>query len=156
MTLTETLLILAHLADPTPHTGYGWRVDEQLTDRDTAHTKLCTLTYGTPAYWHAHDSRAAAEAKLAVLFDVPLRGLPEIDDDWALGDLELPAQPVMAAADEPAELLTCEACERRADDRAFVAWKHGEIDDQICDECLAVQQDTARWDAYNAAAYYHR
>jgi hypothetical protein len=54
------------------------------------------------------------------------------------------------------ELLVCEACGKRADDRAFRAWAHGEVDDQICDECLAVQADTAQWDRHNAAAYYHR
>jgi len=54
------------------------------------------------------------------------------------------------------DLYTCEACDRRADLDEFQAYEAREIDDPICDECLAVQADTARWDAYNAAAYYYR
>jgi hypothetical protein len=53
-------------------------------------------------------------------------------------------------------LLTCEACERTADPDAFRAFEADEIDDCVCDECLAVQRDAAQWDAYNAAAYYYR
>jgi uncharacterized protein CbrC (UPF0167 family) len=55
-----------------------------------------------------------------------------------------------------AEQLTCEACDRTADaDDEFRAYVFGEVDDQICDECLAVQADTAQWDAFDRAAYYH-
>jgi hypothetical protein len=55
-----------------------------------------------------------------------------------------------------AELLTCEACPLTGDADKFQAYTFGEVDDPICDECLAVQQDTADWDRYNAAAYYYR
>ena len=55
-----------------------------------------------------------------------------------------------------AEQLTCEACERTADADQFQAYEAGVCDDPICDECLAVQQDAADWDRYNAAAYYYR
>jgi hypothetical protein len=55
-----------------------------------------------------------------------------------------------------AEQLVCEACDRTADTDAFQAYEFGEVDDCVCDECLAVQADTAQWDRYNAAAYYHR
>jgi hypothetical protein len=52
--------------------------------------------------------------------------------------------------------LVCEACGKTADaDDEFRAYVFGEIDDPICDECLAVQADTAQWDRHNAAAYYH-
>lgn len=61
----------------------------------------------------------------------------------------------LTTTEPDAEQRTCEACDRRADADQFRAYEAGEVDDPICDECLAAQQETADWDRYNAAAYYY-
>lgn len=54
------------------------------------------------------------------------------------------------------DLYTCEACSVTADADDFRAYDAQEIDDPICDECLAVHRDAAAADESNRLAYYYR
>jgi hypothetical protein len=62
----------------------------------------------------------------------------------------------LTTATSDAEQRTCEACERVADADQFRAFEADEIDDCVCDECLAVQRDAADADECNRLAYYYR
>lgn len=71
--------------------------------------------------------------------------------------LELYGMPRLSTATAPdVEPRTCESCDRPGDADKFQAYERDEVDDYVCDECLAVQQETADWDRCNADAYRYR
>lgn len=83
MITAETLLVLAVLCDPTPHPGYGWRVDAELAAHDRAMETLGTTD--SPQEWQAANmARIAAEARLARLLDVQPQPAPALDYDDGL------------------------------------------------------------------------
>lgn len=79
---------LAHVAQPGPYTGYGWRVQAELDNRDQAAQQLATAPRGTPEWRAADIARRGAESRLARLLNVqpppPVQLI--LDDPW-LADL---------------------------------------------------------------------
>lgn len=88
MTTVQALFVLAHLAQPGPYVGYGWRVQQELDARDRAAAQLAGLPRGTREWRAADIARCGAEARLARLLNVqpppPVQLI--LDDPW-LADL---------------------------------------------------------------------
>lgn len=70
---------LIHLCTPGPQTGWPHAVQAELDARDEAASVERSAEYGSRQWLYARASRVGAEARLAVLLDVPARPLPTVN-----------------------------------------------------------------------------